>query len=159
MFFEPFWGCGQNAGHLGVWIGVRMYDIETRRLALGTLAKGMTPSQAAEPSPRCPSGRVVVRRRLSNRDCLVPSRFVRGRHRLGCREAFFAGCGRFFEFGTPALTLKLLSPGGPISFCVLANLSSAETLVGFGGLSKLSQKRSRKGPDAPQNEGPIGTKL
>ncbi|WP_417135241.1 hypothetical protein, partial [Rubneribacter badeniensis] len=42
------WGCGQKVGHSGVRIGVRMYPLETRELAVEAVAAGFSLTEAAE---------------------------------------------------------------------------------------------------------------
>ncbi|PNV64162.1 hypothetical protein C2L80_13455, partial [Rubneribacter badeniensis] len=44
-FFER--GCGQKVGHSGVRIGVRMYPLETRELAVEAVAAGFSLTEAA----------------------------------------------------------------------------------------------------------------
>ncbi|WP_417133766.1 hypothetical protein, partial [Rubneribacter badeniensis] len=46
--FSPHWGCGQKVGHSGVRIGVRMYPLETRELAVEAVAAGFSLTEAAE---------------------------------------------------------------------------------------------------------------
>ena len=41
-------GCGQKVGHSGVRIGVRMYPLETRELAVEAVAAGFSLTEAAE---------------------------------------------------------------------------------------------------------------
>ncbi|PNV64297.1 hypothetical protein C2L80_12690, partial [Rubneribacter badeniensis] len=40
-------GCGQKVGHSGVRIGVRMYPLETRELAVEAVAAGFSLTEAA----------------------------------------------------------------------------------------------------------------
>ncbi|WP_417133975.1 hypothetical protein, partial [Rubneribacter badeniensis] len=46
--FAAVWGCGQKVGHSGVRIGVRMYPLETRELAVEAVAAGFSLTEAAE---------------------------------------------------------------------------------------------------------------
>ena len=46
-YYAP-WGCGQKVGHSGVRIGVRMYPLETRELAVEAVAAGFSLTEAAE---------------------------------------------------------------------------------------------------------------
>ncbi|WP_204600605.1 hypothetical protein, partial [Rubneribacter badeniensis] len=46
--FATKWGCGQKVGHSGVRIGVRMYPLETRELAVEAVAAGFSLTEAAE---------------------------------------------------------------------------------------------------------------
>ena len=41
-------GCGQKVGHSGVRIGVRMYPLQTRELAVEAVAAGFSVTEAAE---------------------------------------------------------------------------------------------------------------
>ena len=46
--FQERGGCGQKVGHSGVRIGVRMYPLETRELAVEAVAAGFSLTEAAE---------------------------------------------------------------------------------------------------------------